>query len=47
LEAPVEIVDYDPEWPILFEKEKTKILKAIGAKVVAIEHVGSTSVPGL
>jgi len=47
LEAPVKIVDYDPEWPILFEKEKARILKAVGTKVVAVEHVGSTSVPGL
>lgn len=47
MEALVKIVDYDPEWPILFEKEKAKILKAVGTKVVAVEHVGSTSVPGL
>jgi GrpB-like predicted nucleotidyltransferase (UPF0157 family) len=44
---PVIIVDYDARWPKLYEKEKVKILKAIGSKVVAIEHVGSTAVPGL
>lgn len=44
---PVVIVDYDLRWPILYEKEKLHILKAIGHKVVDIEHVGSTAVPGL
>jgi GrpB-like predicted nucleotidyltransferase (UPF0157 family) len=47
LKVPVEIVDYDPEWPVLFEKEKNRILSVIGKKVIAVEHVGSTSVPGL
>ncbi|MHA1961643.1 MAG: GrpB family protein [Candidatus Thorarchaeota archaeon] len=44
---PVIIVDYEPQWPIIFEEEKAKILDVIGHKVVAIEHIGSTSVPGL
>jgi GrpB-like predicted nucleotidyltransferase (UPF0157 family) len=47
LVVPVVILDYDPEWPKLFEKEKALILNAIGKKVVAMEHVGSTAVPGL
>ena len=41
------ISDYDPQWPILYEREKEIILRAIGDRLVAIEHVGSTSVPGL
>jgi GrpB-like predicted nucleotidyltransferase (UPF0157 family) len=45
--APVVIVDYDPQWPILYEEEKGRILGVIGHAVVAIEHVGSTAVPGL
>ncbi len=45
--APVVIVDYDPQWPILYEEEKGRILEAIGRVIVAIEHVGSTAVPGL
>ena len=41
------IVDYDPEWPILFEQEKNR-LQSIRLDVVrGIEHFGSTSVPGL
>jgi GrpB-like predicted nucleotidyltransferase (UPF0157 family) len=41
------VVDYDPRWPILYEEEKDRILGAIGHLVVAIEHIGSTAVPGL
>lgn len=44
---PVEIVDYDPQWPVLYEEEKGRILDIIGRRIVAIEHVGSTAVPGL
>lgn len=41
------IVDYDPRWPLIFEEEKRQILSVIGELVLAIEHVGSTAVPGL
>ena len=43
----VVIVDYDPQWPILFEEEKVRIIGVIGHAVVAVEHIGSTAVPGL
>lgn len=45
--APVIIVDYDPRWPQEYEEERRRILAAIGPTLVAIEHVGSTAVPGL
>ena len=41
------IVDYDPQWPESFAKEKLRILDVLGPRAVAVEHVGSTSVPGL
>ena len=44
---PVEIHEYDPEWPRLYEREETRIREALGSGVVRIEHAGSTSVPGL
>lgn len=44
---PVIIVDYDPRLPTLYEEEKRRILEAIGHRVIAIEHIGSTAVPGL
>ena len=43
----IEVVDYDPEWPRLFEREAKRIRPALGERVVMLEHVGSTSVPGL
>lgn len=44
---PIEIVEYDFRWPRLFDEEKTRVVEAIGEHLVAIEHVGSTAVPGL
>ena len=44
---PVRVADYDPRWPEMFEEERRRILGAIGPHIVAVEHVGSTSVPGL
>lgn len=45
--GPVVIADYDPEWPQLYDAERQRIVEALGDWLVAIEHVGSTSVPGL
>ncbi len=47
LAKPIEIRDYDPEWPRLYEREETRIRAILGDRVIRIEHVGSTSVPGL
>jgi GrpB-like predicted nucleotidyltransferase (UPF0157 family) len=44
---PVEIHDYDPEWPQLYAREEARIRAALGDRVVRVEHAGSTSVPGL
>lgn len=41
------IVDYDPGWPQRFEQEREKIAQALGVRAPFIEHIGSTSVPGL
>jgi GrpB-like predicted nucleotidyltransferase (UPF0157 family) len=43
----VKIVNYDPQWPVLYEKEKALIQKTIGHIIIGIEHIGSTAVPGL
>ena len=45
--APVELVDYDHEWPELYRREEEKIRRALGDRMVLLEHAGSTSVPGL
>ena len=44
---PVIIVEYDPQWPVLYRKEKIRILETVGPKIFAIEHIGSTAVEGL
>jgi len=41
------IVDYDPRWPEMFQKHAALISQALGPEALTIEHVGSTSVPGL
>ena len=41
------VCDYDPNWPTLFEQERTRIKNVLGSFALAIEHMGSTAVPGL
>jgi GrpB-like predicted nucleotidyltransferase (UPF0157 family) len=43
----VQVLPYDPDWPRQFEIEKRRLQHALGNKIGAIEHIGSTSVPGL
>jgi len=43
----VRVVDYDPSWPGTFETLKASIWPAVGSVALAVEHVGSTAVPGL
>jgi GrpB-like predicted nucleotidyltransferase (UPF0157 family) len=43
----IEIYPYDPAWPEHFQKEAARITEVLGGFAVRIEHVGSTSVPGL
>lgn len=44
---PIVIVEYDPRWPAEFARLRDRAQEALGDVAVAIEHVGSTSVPGL
>ena len=41
------IVDYDPAWPERFRREEARIQAALGKAALSVEHIGSTSVPGL
>jgi len=43
----IELAEYDPQWPGLFEQEAAQIRAALGERALRVEHVGSTSVPGL
>lgn len=44
---PVEVVEPDPAWPERFADVRARIVDALGPVAVRVEHVGSTSVPGL
>lgn len=41
------VVPYDPAWPERFEAEKRRIVAALGPVARRVDHIGSTSVPGL
>lgn len=45
--APVVIVAYDPQWPRRYEQEKAALLSVLSDRLVALEHMGSTAIPGL
>jgi GrpB-like predicted nucleotidyltransferase (UPF0157 family) len=47
LYQPIQLVEYDPHWPLLFEREAARIQAALGGRALSLAHVGSTSVPGL
>ena len=44
----VEIVNYDPRWPVLFDEEAKRLRAVLDpSSIVGLEHFGSTAVPGL
>ena len=47
MEEPIVIVPYNPQWPVLFESEKSLLLALFDGVNVAVEHIGSTAVDGL
>ncbi len=47
LDGRIELHEYDPAWADLYRREESRIRGALGDRVIAVEHVGSTSVPGL
>mgnify|MGYP000992905945 CR=1 FL=1 len=44
---PIIIVPYDPFWPVAFKEEAARIWSVVGDLLTSLEHIGSTSVPGL
>ena len=47
-QAPIELSEYNPQWPSMFEAEKNFLIKLMGQWLCgSVEHVGSTSVPVL
>ena len=47
MNSTVTLVDYDPEWPKMFRSNARRVKEALGKTALAVERVGSTSVPGL
>ncbi|MFA9477358.1 GrpB family protein [Phycisphaerales bacterium AB-hyl4] len=45
--AGVSIAPYNPLWPDEFDRVRTELLDTLPSWILSIEHVGSTSVPGL
>jgi GrpB-like predicted nucleotidyltransferase (UPF0157 family) len=45
--APIQLIEYNAEWPALFIREAERVRATLGPRVLMLEHVGSTSVPGL
>src|SRR6266705_4672296 len=46
-DAPITLVEYDLAWPRLYAREAQRIRSAIGPRALQLDHIGSTSVPGL
>ena len=46
MHATLHLIAYDPAWPSRFAEEAGRLRAAIGARGIAIEHVGSTAAPG-
>jgi GrpB-like predicted nucleotidyltransferase (UPF0157 family) len=46
-DAPIALAEPDPRWPELYAREAARIRAALGPRALRLEHVGSTSVPGL
>jgi len=45
--VPVVVVDPDPSWPAAYRAERDLVVAALGPTALTVDHVGSTSVPGL
>ena len=46
-EIGIEVIDPDPDWPRQYDALAGRIREALGWRVLQLEHVGSTAVPGL
>ncbi len=43
----IEVVAYDARWPAMADSAREELLHALPGVLVEVEHIGSTSVPGL
>jgi GrpB-like predicted nucleotidyltransferase (UPF0157 family) len=45
--AKIDLAPYDPTWPAQYEAQAARIRLALGDAALVLEHVGSTSIPGV
>ncbi|MDP9397397.1 MAG: GrpB family protein [Actinomycetota bacterium] len=43
----IRVVDYDEQWPLRFQDAAARVRRALSERALGVEHIGSTSVPGL
>lgn len=41
------IVDSDPGWPIIYAEISNELMSVLDRRILAVQHIGSTAVPGL
>ena len=46
-EGEVRLAEHDPAWAGCFRRERLRLRRALGPRLLAIEHIGSTAVPDL
>jgi GrpB-like predicted nucleotidyltransferase (UPF0157 family) len=47
IDGSIELRPYDAAWPLQYAVEADRVVRVLGSRVLLLEHVGSTSVPGL
>jgi len=47
IDEPIHLSEPQDQWPQLFEQERQRLVAGLAERVDAIEHIGSTAVPGL
>ncbi len=47
IDEPVHIVEYDPDWPRLYQSDAAELTAALGDRIREVQHFGSTAVPAL
>ena len=47
VDGPIHLAEYDAWWPLRYQGEAARIRATLGQRALLVEHVGSTSVPGL
>lgn len=43
----VVLVPYDPQWPLLFNRERDRLMRLFPSRLLDVQHFGSTAIPGM